>query len=201
MFLVVTDEAGCSKKSKTNLKRRKKQPNNMKQTTLLLILLGVAIVVCFAACKSISDKQMKKKIEKLISFSYSFGDSSVPPPYHRSYTISVEGDTVNLQVDSYGDILADKNYPIPENGLQQIKDLLLKHKITSQTRKANDGCTGGTSKSIAFNCADDAGSFSGAVYYCGGEQYGSMGGAVEEFASEFIQIFVPDLRDVITATE
>ena len=34
---------------------------------------------------------------------YRFGDASVPPDYHRSYTITVTAGGVRIVVDSYGD--------------------------------------------------------------------------------------------------
>lgn len=41
------------------------------------------------------------------SVEYRFHDSSVPPPYHRSYTLLVLPDAARVVVDSYGDVLHD----------------------------------------------------------------------------------------------
>lgn len=38
---------------------------------------------------------------------YRFFDSSVPPPFHRSFTLEVRPDSARLVVDSYGDVLRD----------------------------------------------------------------------------------------------
>jgi hypothetical protein len=37
-----------------------------------------------------------------------FTDASVPPEYHRSYTISAEPGRVDIEVDSYGDVIAQQ---------------------------------------------------------------------------------------------
>lgn len=38
---------------------------------------------------------------------YEFHDASVPPEYHRSYTLTVTAETASLVVDSYGDVVAE----------------------------------------------------------------------------------------------
>lgn len=43
---------------------------------------------------------------------YRFFDSSVPPPYHRSYTLLVRPAEARVIVDSYGDILHDERIAI-----------------------------------------------------------------------------------------
>jgi hypothetical protein len=42
------------------------------------------------------------------SVEYHFHDSSVPPPYHRSYTLLVVPGAARVIVDSYGDVLHDE---------------------------------------------------------------------------------------------
>ena len=43
---------------------------------------------------------------------YEFHDSSVPPPFHRSFVLTFTRDRARIIVDSYGDILADREAPM-----------------------------------------------------------------------------------------
>ena len=36
---------------------------------------------------------------------YRYGDSSLPPDYHRSYTITITEDKKTISIDSYGKVL------------------------------------------------------------------------------------------------
>jgi hypothetical protein len=40
-----------------------------------------------------------------------FNDSSVPPEYHRRYTLTADAESAQLVVDSYGDVLHDVTEP------------------------------------------------------------------------------------------
>lgn len=44
--------------------------------------------------------------------SFEFRDASVPPQYHRSYTIDVSKEESRVVVDSYGDVLAEQTEAI-----------------------------------------------------------------------------------------
>ena len=46
---------------------------------------------------------------------YEFHDSSVPPPYHRSYVLTFDRAGARIVVDSYGDVLADRTAPMTED--------------------------------------------------------------------------------------
>ena len=66
---------------------------------------------------------------------YEFGDSSVPPPYHRSFVISVTGENATAVVDSYGEILADESYSIT----QKQFNLVLKALTTADMSTVQEG--------------------------------------------------------------
>ena len=164
---------------------------------LWLILI---VAMGYSACIS-SKKRMEKKLKTLTELTYAFGDASVPPPFHRSYTLVANKDTIQLTVDSYGEVLAEKTYGMPEGGLQRIAQSLLKHNISERKeKKENDGCTGGTTRSIAFTCAKDTTPFYASAYYCGGAVYGTLTGDVDSFFVD-LKTFVPDLSAVIRSTE
>jgi hypothetical protein len=163
---------------------------------LILFLIG-----SFSACKSVlSKKGMEKKLKNLEQFTYKFTDSSVPPPFHRSYTIEANNDSIRLTVDSYGDTLADKEYPMPENGFEMIGNALLKHKINKHFKeKKSNGCVGGTTKSISMGTKEEPNFFSASLYHCGSVNYGTLVGDLDSFLLD-IRPLTPDLKEVIKST-
>ncbi len=163
-----------------------------------LILL---LIVGFSACKSVlSKKKMEEKLKHLEQFTYKFTDSSVPPPFHRSYRIVAEKDSLRLTVTSYGETLADKEYSMPENGYEMIGNALLKHKINKRFKeKKSNGCVGGTSEAISFGTKEAPNYFSAAVYHCGKDDYGNLIGDLDSFLLD-IRPLTPDLKEVIKST-
>lgn len=160
----------------------------------------MALLLTFSAC-IITKNKMEKQLEHLETLTYAFGDASVPPPYHRSYTIVVNKDSLVLTVDSYGDTLAEKTYTMPKNGLQELGTSLIKHNIHKRAEnKQSEGCTGGTTASIAYTCGDQYEPFYASAYYCGGKTYGTLAGNVDSFLVD-LKGFVPDLPAVIRSTE
>ncbi len=85
---------------------------------------------------------------------YAFHDSSVPPAYHRSESLTVTASEAHLVIDSYGDILADERVPTPSevwqalgSTLPSVQDLV--------AEPADDGCTGGTGIDLVIASADE----------------------------------------------
>lgn len=74
---------------------------------------------------------------------YAFHDSSVPPRYHRSVTLTVTKARARMVVDSYGTVLADEQRPTPEALWAGLVETL----PTIEGRPVEvpaQGCTGGT---------------------------------------------------------
>jgi hypothetical protein len=159
------------------------------------------LFLSFGACKSIlSKKKMEEQVKNLKQFTYEFTDSSLPPPFHRSYTIVAKEDSLVLTVDSYGKVLAKKEYPMPENGLEMIGKALLKHKINKRSKEKKEAtCTGGTTEAISFATQEMPNFFSAYVYHCGKADYGTLVGDVDSFLLE-IRPLTPDWKEVIQAT-
>ena len=126
---------------------------------------------------------------------YRFIDGSVPPKYHRSYTIKVTSKRSHIVVDSYGKVLADKDYEISSSQFKDLLDSFQKNMIRNCTLNKGDGCTGGTSDKISLS-NDKKEVFSGRVYHCGGEEYGDLCGDVSAFA-EGVKKNVPDLNKLV----
>ena len=126
------------------------------------------------------------KIEKII---YQYGDASVPPRYHRSYTISLTPDSVEIVVDSYGSIISEKKYSVTESKFEKIVVSLNNNEIKNCQKKENKGCTGGTSEHISYFSSTEE-LFSGYVYHCGGDNYGDLCGNTKNFGNEMRKLIV-----------
>jgi len=126
---------------------------------------------------------------------YHFGDASVPPEYHRSYAIRVTADKVNIVVDSYGDILANKEYEITDKQFHDIKNSLEINNIRNCMLGDGEGCSGGTSERISYSDGKNE-IFSGTIYHCGGKDTGNLCGDIKSFAND-VKVLVPDLGELI----
>ena len=126
---------------------------------------------------------------------YYFGDASVPPEYHRSYTIIVTTNMVTIVLDSYGDILADEEYEITNEQFNDIRSSLERNEIRNCTLGADEDCTGGTSERISYSDGENE-IFSGSVYHCGGEDTGNLCGDVTIFADD-VKNLVPNLEELL----
>jgi len=74
---------------------------------------------------------------------YRFQDSSVPPRYHRSYTLTFDRQQAHIVVDSYGDILADQTVEMDPAAWEQVTSSL-DTVGNLQVQEPAQGCTGGT---------------------------------------------------------
>lgn len=99
---------------------------------------------------------------------YRYGDKSLPPDYHRSYTIAVSSDSVAFSVDSYGTTLLDTRYPNTPGAFNAFKDELASKGIKKHKEVDAKGCSGGYTETINLY-KDDSRFFSAYVYHCSGE--------------------------------
>ncbi|MDP1877702.1 MAG: hypothetical protein Q8M17_09115 [Actinomycetota bacterium] len=121
---------------------------------------------------------------------YAFHDSSVPPPYHRSYVLTVTQDEARIVIDSYGDVLADETAPTPPEVWEQLAASL----PTVQglvVASADPGCTGGTSVEL-----DISGTGAALVDVYADECAGSNGTAVAA-----IDAWIAPARAIFPATD
>ena len=94
---------------------------------------------------------------------YAFRDSSMPPPYHRSFVITVNRDAARIVVDSYGTVLADQTASMPPGTWQRMSDSIadLDGIVIEEPEQ---GCTGGTG--FALSVSDGGFALEGSA--CGG---------------------------------
>ncbi|UZX04966.1 hypothetical protein F8G81_21965 [Arthrobacter sp. CDRTa11] len=99
---------------------------------------------------------------------YSFRDSSVPPPYHRSYVIKASETEASITVDSYGDVLRQETAAMPaETWAKVLESAETLPRRTHNMRTPKPGCAGGTGSRIMVR---DSGreQYSKSVENCGG---------------------------------
>lgn len=160
------------------------------KTVFIFKVLIIYLLANFGTLINQTNNEME--ITKII---YHFGAASVAPKYHRSYTVEIDKDSLNIVVDSYGNILAEKSYQLDSLQFDSIVANIDKYQIENQKNINNKDCTGGTSESISC-FSDDEKIFYGYVYHCGGKDFGDMKGDVREFARE-VKVLIPDLDSLV----
>jgi len=127
---------------------------------------------------------------------YDYHDSSVPPQYHRSYSLLVTSDSIAIKVDSYGTILTDTAVLITKEQFSEIVDTYTSLAFKQVTKRESDGCVGGTGASVKVWDINDSVLIDGNIYFCGGEEYGTLQGDVKLLAQK-IKSFIPDFDTML----
>ena len=129
---------------------------------LLLTTLGCSVA---QAGSSPIDGKVWTQTDKI---EYYFADSSTPPDYHRSYSLTVTKTEARIVVDSYGTTLLDKTYKLKKGQWAKAVEALKKLDIQSKKKGKAAPCSGGTTESFYLyagseslfrgyldNCADE----------------------------------------------
>jgi hypothetical protein len=121
---------------------------------------------------------------------YRFGDSSVPPEYHRSYTITVTKTSALAIVDSYGKELNREKVQIDEADFSRALKLISEGTIgpVKKNRDGREGCAGGTTEELILYKGDDV-YFRGRLEHCGGAVSGNMTGDTEPLVTYLRNLF------------
>ncbi len=82
---------------------------------------------------------------------YRFVDASVPPDYHRSYTVTATESDWHYTVDSYGTIISDSTQKMTEAWWREIKHAYKKANLRLGKEREVFGCTGGKQVIIEVN--------------------------------------------------
>ena len=78
------------------------------------LITGLSLTsLLFAAVFLMASDDTNNSYRSIKKITYHFQDASVPPEYHRSYTVIVDKDRLTITVDSYGDILIAVFYRDP----------------------------------------------------------------------------------------
>lgn len=95
------------------------------------------IFLSFFSC---STKRNTQAVKNYSQITYAFRDASVPPPYHRSYTIDVNPSESKVVVNSYGEVLAESTEKISAATWENL--VALAGELQSAGSFTADGATG-----------------------------------------------------------
>ncbi len=129
-------------------------------------VLAVTLGGCASDAKGSGPEMTDSGLPPTATVVYHFQDSSVPPPYHRSYTLNFDRNQVHIVVDSYGDVLADRTAPMTDAAWTTVSSNYASIRNVT-VRQPPEGCVGGTGFALTVN---DAGAtvFSLQASVCGG---------------------------------
>lgn len=129
---------------------------------------------------------------------YHFLDASVPPQFHRSYTIRVTPGQVYLAISDYSQVLSADSLILAKAAYESFTTAINGLHIKKKDETTGRGCTGGHSEQFDLYPGTGKG-VKGYTYFCGGGQYGNLDGDVVE-AAKLFNALVPDLGSKIDAT-
>ena len=113
------------------------------------LCLFISILLSLTSCSSYKVPTFDKLI-------FRYRDSSVPPRYHRSYTITASAKQCRVVVDVYGKNIVDKTYEIKKGMFDKLKVLAQKlQRPGSYDQQQNGGSTRfitGLSHHFIFSC-------------------------------------------------
>lgn len=166
-----------------------------KLSRLLLYVLFALITIGFIDEGSGNKEKGVMKFDMIKEIKYSYGDASIPPEYHRSFSVTVASNDVRIVVDSYGKIISDEVYNITNEQFVNIISSFKRNQIRNCSLRERESCPGGTSERIS--CRDEKSElFSGQIYHCGSRNGGNMCGNIASFAND-VKSLIPNLKDLL----
>jgi hypothetical protein len=153
-------------------------------------IVGVTAVALIAACGDDDGGGGGNDVDPATAtLVYQFHDASVPPEYHRSYTLTADAESAHLVVDSYGDVLHDVTEP--NDGERWERVLEESQTLANVTDVADQGCAGGTSEELRVLDGEDQAVIDVLVDHCGS----SSGPDLAEVVTELLALF--DLDELL----
>lgn len=174
--------------------------------TFVLVLALTTVLSLFVQCKSNNDEQPEKEQgtvssadwEQTTKMEYRFGDASVAPQYHRSYTISISNSKKTITIDSYGDVLLQRQYDNTAEEYQKFREAVAEKGISKHEETEVSGCTGGKTEYVRLYKGDEM-YFDAYVYHCGGDETGTLN--LPEGTSDLFRNMIPeDVNSLIEST-
>lgn len=169
----------------------KKQMKLYKQIKTISGVFLITILLLGSSC--VMKKQSFDNASKIV---YRFGDSSVPPKYHRSYSVCLTEQKISVKVDSYGDILADTSYLISESQFKEALKIANECEFSNKKKSEDrEGCTGGTTVTLEIS-QDSKVLINGHNYNCGGQSFGDLNGDTGKLAN-YLRSLIPDFNKLV----
>jgi hypothetical protein len=171
----------------------KPHPNHLAALSLLVLF----VIACNNDKKTSTDTTETKKTDH--TYIYDFEDASVPPAYHRSYTIKVTPAMAYLTINSYDNVLAKDSVSIsPDSYKKFAADIKALNIQNTKDPNDDEGCTGGTTDNLELYSGSPE-QVKGNIYHCGGKDYGDLSGDVTA-ATQVFRSMIPDINKKIDAT-
>lgn len=187
--------AGSSPVSRSLALKKARRTEMSKVYPASLLFIGFLILGSIANTRCADANRLDPS--KITQITYRFDDASVPPPYHKSYTITISREKISMAVDSYGKILSSSSHAMTEDGFSEIASALNQYGIKKVRKKESMGCTGGEGIGIEITTGKSA-PMSLYRYMCGGKIYGDMGGNPEGVL-DAIKKYLPDFSSLLSA--
>ena len=163
----------------------------------------VFLTMAFAECSSNVDNsnvgidktrssETKTQFTAATKIIYHFGDASVAPQWHRSYSITVTRSEAQLVIDSYGKIIDQATRDIAATDFEKLIETIRDANISKVTATSDSsGCTGGTSESLTIYDQETE-LLDADVYHCQGD-WGTLSGNIGSVKAAMVDLF-PDKR-------
>jgi hypothetical protein len=139
-------------------------------------------------------EQLKFETSTTKKVVYKYNDASVAPEYHRSFEISTFNDHVTIVVDSYGDILKEKEYAIDEQIYSSLIELINSTNFVNCDVEEAEPCDGGTSESLFVYTNDKVHEVT--LDKCGSAEYPSSCGDIDGIIKK-IKSLIPSLEELL----
>ena len=166
-----------------------------------LVSVFIGLLTAFVSCSGgrgidNDDFTSKPNYDVIQQIQYHYEDATIPPKYHRSYTITIAKNQVNIVINSYENIIANQSYKISNEQFNSILSSMRNHEIGNCELGKDTGCSGGTSESVIGIITEEE-IFDGEVYHCGGYDFGDLCGDVTHFAYD-VKSLIPNLKELLS---
>lgn len=163
---------------------------------LIATLTAATIAICgpmgLAGCAGdaqaespAADPDAKPALPEDALITYTFTDSSVPPPYHRSFVLEVSAAQARLIVDSYGDVLADLTAPVTED-LWSALSSTYPNLDDIWVNELDEGCSGGTGFRLQIKAEGQDGGWASDLLDVSGYACGGVNSATADLIAQWV---------------
>ncbi|MEM9485877.1 MAG: hypothetical protein AAGA83_19550 [Cyanobacteria bacterium P01_F01_bin.116] len=126
---------------------------------------------------------------------YRFRDASIPPRYHRSYTISVTANEANVVVDSYGTQLNETTVQLLPSEFQAALDIIEKSQIAVETEISPKTVGGKIDYLTLFE--DDTEIFKASTHGSGAQRDCVLCGDIKA-VRQYLRSLFPNFQNLVT---
>lgn len=152
----------------------------------LLVLAAAALALLTGCNASMADSARLSLLDpETTQIQYRFNDASVPPEYHRSYTLTASAAEARIVVDAYGDVLHDEIATVDDDTWRAV--LRAAAGLPTDSSGHSDDCAGGTSRDLLITEADER-VLDVQVADCGSDGQGQAE-VIEAFVTPLLELF------------